>query len=241
MKQECLNDDQVGSFSNTDVQSAPSREPEVHPGLQSITACATAIPQAALNALEEEADGVRVAPLPQLALVDIDTATDEVKVGPLSRVGSSLHHLQQLLDDHSKPVLLKAVVGHRDHLFDDLFWPLCCGYFHVGGMGDGVGAGICEVVGGDSGGDRGVSLGLGQGDTTILLYMRRGIIAQDFWVMGVKASPAMPMWSPDERLAGTARFPVVRGTWMSVEAMPLDTVGVGPRGDLGVGLPGAAP
>ncbi|KAA6422263.1 MAG: hypothetical protein FRX49_07733 [Trebouxia sp. A1-2] len=172
--------------------AAPSREPEVHPGLQSITACATAIPQAALNALEEEADGVRVAPVPQLALVDIDTATDEVKVGPLSRVGSSLHHLQQLLDDHSKPVLLEALIEHRDHLFDDLFWPLSCGYFHVGGMSDGVDMGICEVVGGggNGSGDRGVPLGLSQGDTTILLYMGRGIILQDFLAGGGQGIPS---------------------------------------------------
>ena len=45
---------------------ALSRLPEVHPVDQASRAGHTTIPQAALNAFEEEADGVKVAPVPQL-------------------------------------------------------------------------------------------------------------------------------------------------------------------------------
>ncbi len=52
------------------------------------------------------------------------------------------------------------------------------------------------------------------------------------WVVWFKASPTMPMGSPDVRVAGTAPSQVFRKVWVLVEAMPSQTVGAGAgRGD----------
>jgi len=62
------------------------------------------------------------------------------------------------------------------------------------------------------------------------------------WLVGVKASPAMPVWPPDEWMAGMAPSPEFREVWVSVEAMPLETAGAGVGGGGSeVGVPEAAP